>query len=378
MKYTTASSRLTRAVTAIVTAFGILAPFTASRVQADEDANSGSSGGAVYISVNSTSGNQILAYSRDKQGHLQGAGQFATGGTGLAGGLGNQGGLAMSRDGNFLLVVNAGSSDISSLAIGRSGLRLADRQPSGGVRPLSIAVSDDLVYVVNAGGASGSSDNIAGFRLNRWGRLQEIPNSSHPLSAANSGPAQISFNPEGDVLLVTEKMTHTLTTFRLGPDGRVLSQQSTPSSGDTPFGFNFAGRAKVFVANASGSVSSYFIDETATPVVLANAVSANATAVCWLVANKSATFAYVANTGPSTLSLMRLGNGGSVQLVENVTAGNLQGPADEALSADDRYLYVRNGGNQSLSIYTVNADGSLTAQPSLFGLPAGANGVVAR
>ena len=75
---------------------------------------------------------------------------------------------------------------------------------------------------------------------------------------------------------------------------------------------------------------------------------------------------------------MKIGSLGSVTLMENTSTGNLAGPSDEALSADGRYLYVRNGGNNSLSIYAVNADGSLGAQPSLTGLPAGANGVVAR
>ena len=42
------------------------------------------------------------------------------------------------------------------------GLRLADRVASGGATPTSVAVSGDLVYVLNNG-----TPNIAGFRIAR-------------------------------------------------------------------------------------------------------------------------------------------------------------------------------------------------------------------
>ena len=64
------------------------------------------------------------------------------------------------------------------------------------------------MYVLNAGGAG----NIAGFRLEH-GRLSAIANSSRPLSGSAAGPAEISFDPSGRFLVVTEKNTNRLSTY---------------------------------------------------------------------------------------------------------------------------------------------------------------------
>ena len=63
-------------------------------------------------------------------------------------------------DGRWLLVVNAGSDELSLFAVQPDGLRLADRAGSGGARPTSVAVNGTLVYVLNNG-----TPNISGFRV---------------------------------------------------------------------------------------------------------------------------------------------------------------------------------------------------------------------
>ena len=155
----------------------------------------------VYIASNGAAGNKVLIYQRSASGGLAAAGEVATGGLGSGGGLGNQGGVAAAESGRTLLVVNAGSNDVSVFRVRDGGLALTDRLPSGGTQPVSVAVHDDIVYVLNAG-----SDNISGFRL-RHGRLAPIAGSTRPLSGSGTAPAQIAFSPSGDTLLVTEKAT---------------------------------------------------------------------------------------------------------------------------------------------------------------------------
>ena len=67
----------------------------------------------------------------------------------------------------WLLVVNAGSDELSLFAVQPDGLRLVDRAGSGGSKPTSVAVSGELVYVLNNG-----TPSIAGFRV-ADGRLVE-------------------------------------------------------------------------------------------------------------------------------------------------------------------------------------------------------------
>ncbi len=342
--------------------------------------------GAVYVATNGAAANRILIFKRDGDGSLTAAGSVATGGRGTGAGLGNAGGIAMQDGQRFLFAVNAGSNDVSVLAVTGSGLRLVDKAPSGGVNPISVTVSDDLVYVLNAGGAAGDADNITGFTVARNGRLKPLAGSNRPLSDDNTGPAQVSFNPEGDVLFVTEKATNKITTFSIGQDGLALSQQSVDSQGVTPFGFAFAGRAKVYVTNAAGgvsasSVSSYFVDETGAVLNLAGPITAapSQIAACWIAITGDGKYAYVSNTGSSSVTLFEIGSLGSLTPLDNVTTGGLSGPIDSAITGGDRFLYVLNGmgDTPTISAFAIASDGSLTALAGA-SVPAGSNGLIAR
>ncbi len=138
--------------------------------------------GAVYTITNASSGNAVMVFSRSMDGRLMPSGMFSTGGMGTGSGLGSQGALAIDAANNFLFAVNAGSNDISVFRIQENGLSLVDRVSSGGMQPISLTVSHNVLYVLNDGGAVGSSDTIAGFAVNSDGTLQSIV-SSLPLSA---------------------------------------------------------------------------------------------------------------------------------------------------------------------------------------------------
>ena len=59
------------------------------------------------------------------------------------------------------------------------------------------------------------------------------------------------------------------------------------------------------------------------------------------------------------------------------TAATGMTPIDVAVSHDDRFLYVLNAGDRSISQYRIAADGSLMPLGAV-GLPVGAVGLVAR
>ena len=118
---------------------------------------------SVYVQTNDAGRNEVLAFGRAADGTLAPQGAVATGGLGTGKPhLASQSSVALSDDGCHLLVVNAGSDDVSLLAVERGGVRLSDRVASGGTAPTSVAVSGPLVYVLNNGNAS-----IAGFRIGR-------------------------------------------------------------------------------------------------------------------------------------------------------------------------------------------------------------------
>ena len=341
--------------------------------------------GALYIESNSPSANTILKFDRNSDGSLAPSGEFATGGKGTGTGLGNQGGLLLTKGDRFLLAINSGSNDVSVLAVGENGLRLVDRKPSGGLRPISITEDHGLVYVLNNGGAASGIDNISGFRISSRGYLTPIPGSTQTLSAPSVGPAQIHFNEEGNSLIVTEKNTNTIDVYRVNDYGVAGNRISYPSNGATPFGFALGKRGQVFVTDAAGgapnasAVSGYELSESGLKAI-GGASATNRTSACWAAVTHDGRFVYSANTGDNTISAFSIAHDGTLSLLnDNGSAAPADGaPADLAFSDGDRFLYVVNGAAHSINAYAVHQDGSLSPAGGISGLPAGSTGLAAR
>jgi 6-phosphogluconolactonase (cycloisomerase 2 family) len=337
--------------------------------------------GAVYTQTNAAGGNAVLVFDRLADGRLIPLTSVDTGGAGSGGGLGNQGALALTHNERWLLTVNAGSNSLSVFAVNRRGLRLIDVAPSGGLQPISVTEHRGLVYVLNAG-----SDTISGFRLGRRGRLHAIDGSTRPLSGIGTGPAQISFAPDGNVLVVTEKATNKIVTFPVDRDGVAGLAQVQESSGQTPFGFAFGKRDQLFVSEAFGgapdasATSSYEIDRDGILTTISPSIGTLQTANCWVAVTPNGRFAYVTNTGSGSISGYRIGFDGGLELLDadGRTGVTGAGPIDLALTDNGQFLYSLNSGANTLSAFQVHADGSLTALPTTAGLPAGANGLAAR
>ena len=339
----------------------------------------GDEGPVVYTMSNAPSGNAVLAFEQHGD-TLVPAGTFPTEGKGSGGGLGNQGAIAFSEDGEILLVSNPGSNEISVFRVRGRDLTLVDKVGSGGIRPISIATHEDLVYVLNAGGAG----NITGFELTSRDKLKSIPGSTRLLSGSATAPAQIGFNPSGDTLVVTEKATKIIDTYTVDEDGVASGPSSQPSNGVTPFGFSFNQRGVLVVSEAFGgapnasAVSSYAIDKAALTLI-SGSVPDFQSAVCWIVITKNGKFAYGSNTGSSNISSYKVRRDGTLILQEAVATPTGATPIDMALSRNSKFLYVLNSAAHSIDVFRVDrGDGRLTSGTGVSGLPTGTNGLVAR
>lgn len=337
--------------------------------------------GAAYTMSNATAGNEIIVFNRALNGTLSRTGSFPTGGEGSGGSLGNQSAIILSEDRRFLLAVNAGSNDVSVFRITPAGLILVDRRPSGGQQPVSLAEDDNFVYVLNAG-----SDNIFGFFLTAEGRLVPRPATSRPLSGSNTAPAQIAFSHDGRVLIITEKNTNTILTFRI-VNGLPVDPKTFISAAPTPFGFSFAFRDQLIVSEAAAgapnasAVSSYEVSREGDIDVISNAIGTTQTAACWIVITPDGRLAFASNTGSGTISIYRIDFDGTLRLIDPIGAniGPGSAPLDMALTPDGRFLYVLNSGIETISAYRVDPQqGKLTRITGVTNLPDGANGLAVR
>jgi 6-phosphogluconolactonase (cycloisomerase 2 family) len=342
--------------------------------------------GAVYTLSNSSSGNAVLVFSRAANGQLSPAGMFPTGGLGSGKGLGNQGALTIDAGNRFLFAVNPASNSVSVFRIKENSLQWIEADPSGGVFPISLTVNRGVLYVLNNGGAAGSTDTIAGFSVSHDGHLTPIV-SGLALSAATVGPAQIGFDTDSDVLLVTEKSTNNLDVFSVDANGVAGGPTVIPSAGETPFGFAFGKRNQVLVSDAfggaanAGAVSSYLVAGNSLETITGVA-SDQQSAPCWVVITNDGRFAYTTNTGSGSVSGYKIGFNGGLQLLNasGVTASTGTGstPLDAAFSNDGRFLYVLTPGTNNIQGFSLGSDGSLTPLTQVAGSPPSASGLAAR
>jgi 6-phosphogluconolactonase (cycloisomerase 2 family) len=330
---------------------------------------------------NSPTGNNVLVFQRSSDGTIVSAGSQSTGGLGTGAGLGSQGAVLLTRDGEWLFVCNAGSDEISVFTVARTGLQLSAKVASGGRMPISLTLSGNLLYVLNAGGAVGDQDNITGFQFAQ-GQLTPLPGSTRTLSADNTGPAQVSFTSSGDVLVVTEKTTSLIDTFSLATDGSPNSPKVFASPAATPFGFAAGHQNRIFVSNAAGSsLSSYEITNGGDVEVISDAIPTLQKAACWVALTENNRFAYTANTGSGSISGYSVAPDGTIELLDadgrTGNPGDGSHPIDMALSNNSRFLYSLNTGNGTISAFQVGSDGSLHSVGTVSGIPATASGLAA-
>lgn len=329
--------------------------------------------GGVFVSTNSLAGNGVVAFARAADGSLSYTGTFATGGTGIGGAndpLASQFALALSHDARFLVVVNAGSDDISSFAVDGGALTLVDRASSGGERPVSVAVSNGVVYALNS-----VSNTIGVLTLGIDGSLTPRPAQTKALSAGAAGAAEVRVSPNGALLVVTERVSNRFETFAVNNDGSLGDPVITAAAGTVPFGFDFTTRGQVISSEAaSGSASSYAPNADGSLSVISAAAPTLQRAPCWLIVDPSGQFAYTANAGSATITGFAIAaNGTLTRLTDTGVSGDLgagAGPLDLDMSRNGKFLYVFKNGTGSVGAFAVAGDGSLTPLPDTPGLAA--------
>jgi 6-phosphogluconolactonase len=324
---------------------------------------------AVYLQTNDADQNEVVAFRRDADGTLSPLGSYATGGRGTGKPhLASQSSIVVSGD--RLLVVNAGSDDVSLFAIAPDGLALLDRVASGGSMPTSVAVHRSNVFVLNAGGDS----NVTGFTLGDT----ELKSSGDTRALPGADPAQIGFTPDGWSLIVTDRATDALLELPVAGGEPVRH----PSSGATPYGFDFTRNGTLVVTEAFGgtvgaaATSSYAAGLEPVSKSVANTRSE----VCWAAVTKDGRYAFVTNFGDGSISSYAIGADGSLELVDAVAGSTVlgeKGVRDEALSADGRFLYTLDADARKVFAFAVRDDGRLDPVGDFDGLPATAAGLAA-
>jgi 6-phosphogluconolactonase len=332
----------------------------------------------VYLMTNRGPHNSVIQFARGSDGSLTWVREVATGGSGTGATgvdpLGSQDSLVISGDGHLLLAVNAGSNELSVLEVKNSKLMFQDKVWSGGDFPNSVTLSGDLVYVLNAKGAT---PHINGFRLDPNGFLHAIQGARVNLPPGSAGANDIRFADDGTKLLVTVSGTNQILVFEVGNSGVAGAPTPQVSAGASPFGIRFGRSGIAIVSEAAGSVSSYNFDSMDMLDVISAAVPNTQKASCWISLNRSATYAYVSNTGSGTISSYQIGGSGDLTLTKAIAANTGGAPIDSSLSRDSKFIYVVDSAQGRILILRVD-NGNLVAVGSVASLPTSIQGIAAQ
>jgi 6-phosphogluconolactonase (cycloisomerase 2 family) len=281
------------------------------------------------------------------------------------------------------VAVDAGSNQISVLRVKQGGALQLARDgvvSSGGTRPVSVAIHDQLVYVANAG--TGGS-NYTGFRLRPDGDLDAIPGSTVPLPDS-SQPGDVLFNGTGSKLVGVRVGTSVIDSFTVGRDGRLSTAAGSPfaAQGPGPFGSEFrpTDPDRLFVSNAhggagAGTVSAFQDSPDGVLSPIASLPFADLqTAPCWVEISHDGHYLFTVNTASGTISRYQIATDGTLTLLGStpVSATGSVGAVDARLSPDGQVLYVDESRAGAVGAFAVDG-GNLTELPSSpTALPAGA------
>jgi 6-phosphogluconolactonase len=333
---------------------------------------------AVYVQTN-TSPNEVIAFRRSDDGSLDRIGSVATGGDGSGSPhLPSQGSVALTGNGQHLLVTNAGSDDLSVFSVASDGsLELRDRVDTGSA-PRSVAERDGLVVVLNTGEPS-----LVSFRLGA-DSIEPVPGGKQVLET-NADPAQVGFSPDGAMVVITQRGTDSIVTYQVGADGTFGTSRTVASQGPTPYGFGFASSGTLVVTEAfraekgAAAASSYaIVDGSLEP--RSGSVGNGRSEICWAVVTPDGRFAFTTNFADGAVSRYAVAADGSISL-QDATAGvavdGMTGLRDEDLTSDGRFLYVIDADGARIYGWSLGTDGQLERVGSWEGVPATVAGLAA-
>lgn len=357
---------------------------------------------------NSTPGqNAVIAYAQHADGHLTEIGSFKTGGTGVANPRGLLGPddsdkeVIASPDGRFLFAVNQGSNTVAAFRVLQDGsLALINNTAvsSGGTEPVSLAILDGRLYVVNRGdevqGQTGSiAPSITVFDIAHNGSLRQNFADTTTLPVGLS-PSQVLTTSTPDLVFVDTftppplnnvPEANEILPFRIGRDGQLIPASEGVGDPVTPpllLGLALNPTQNIIYAGITGASDvGVFTFDSHGKLTLVDTVATQGAGPCWTTVSADGRFLYTVDTGTNSVGVFSLADPLHPQQIQEFVLGGPQNPTGNpnaprettafefALDPSGKYLYVIDhqtdaAGNfpqgNALHVLSVAANGTLS------------------
>src|SRR5882724_875982 len=331
--------------------------------------------GYAYTLNNDGQNNSVVVLARKANGTLAEVenSPVSAGGKGLlvpAGGdFDAQGAVRIS--GRHLLAVNPGSNTIAVFNIeGNGKLQAVEGSPfsSGGITPLSLAISNDIVYVANQAVDfvhPSVAPNITGFRICDSGALTPITGSTIEFEPGQ-GPAQVDFSPKSGILAVTAgfQTDGKIHTYALQADGTLKDGPGSPYvskgvSGTVGFSWSADGK-NLLVSNFRGSAVTVFSVDAKTAAISPNGhpYPNRQGAACWTALSPDGKTLYTANFVSNSISAFSVNVDGTLTLLGSTPKRKANGndTKDLQVSPDGKYLYVVGPIAKQIAVFEIGSN----------------------
>jgi 6-phosphogluconolactonase (cycloisomerase 2 family) len=303
-----------------------------------------------------SSGGGIAAYSIGSNGALT-----IVPGSPFAASTGVQGAFDVTIDptGHDLFTLDVTNSRILAYTIGSNGALtpVAGSPFATQPQPASLALdpTGQFLYVGNLS----SNNNTVSVYSNSAGTLTPISGSPFSIPVPSDEIWSVTLDPTGRFAYVEDFYDSTLFTFSIGSGGGLTLVTSSAIQA-TWFSFIPLLAPFVYAHNentGNSSVSPFTTDSNGALLPVPGSPFPSGQALSGPV-DPTAKFVYVPNYNDNSLSLYSIGPNGSLTALSTVATGNA--PVSVAPDPTGRYLYVTNSGDNTVSAYTIGLTGTLT------------------
>jgi 6-phosphogluconolactonase (cycloisomerase 2 family) len=223
-----------------------------------------------------------------------------------------------------------------------------------GVHSIAIHPSKKFLYAAN-----NDENDVSLFTISTGGSLTEVT----PRTIAGTAPNLLAMDPAGAFLYVSNSGSNTISVFSLDATSGALAQVGAPFPiGGTALNMKLSPSGDVLfvtvAGNPDGFVESFSNPSSGTPLSASIQTGINPDG---LAIDPSGTHLYTANSGENSISAFTIGANGILTPISGFPLGeSYAAPIALFIDNSGKYLYVANEGSNNLAAYGIGSDGGLT------------------
>ncbi|MGW1424224.1 lactonase family protein [Bradyrhizobium manausense] len=287
--------------------------------------------------------------------------------------------LAFDRSRRFLYTVHGDLNDITAMAIdaGSGRLRVINRRSTDGKNPVHLAIDPSNRYVVVANHITSSLALLPRQEDGALGAVIDLVKlegkiGPHRVEQPFAKPHQVEFDPSGTFIVVPDKGLDLVFTYRIDAEKGKLVLASKPvqareGAGPRHIAFHPTGKLAYVVNELDSTVTAYRFDPASgalSPFQVVSAVPDSFTGnsrAAEIAVSADGRYVYASNRGNDSLAIYAIDAASGRLAPRGWTPSGGKTPRFFALGASDRFLFAANEDSDMVTMFTRAPDGLLAA-----------------